>query len=240
MVRVWPRQVCPVSNAHPDDPHPIPSPSSVSFAGMVYQVDGDYGARAGAAPGSVLPSKVNNIPAGAVVKDLIGGEAFAMAVLSTGIVYVRLRTQNIVLFSPMHAQAECPSQCSLLCTPSSLPPSHAPDSAEAIPHRTSSRLRNALTLLNSQRLQVFRLLVVPPACLCRYGWGAGTNGQLCRSSGYSSLTNNLSAGKVDSSVLFANGCGSEDYTLLLSKGAYNLNVRCHLEWTMSVPPHGIH
>ncbi len=131
MVRVRPRQVCPVSNAHPDYPHPIPSPSSVSFAGMVYQVDGDYGARAGAAPGSVLPSKVNNIPAGAVVKDLIGGEAFAMAVLSTGIVYVRLRTRNILLFSPMHV--------SIALLPTSCPPSFP--RTRGYPHRTSSRLR---------------------------------------------------------------------------------------------------
>jgi hypothetical protein len=36
------------------------------------------------------------------------------------------------------------------------------------------------------------------------------------------MTNSLQAGPVDSKVRFSHGCGSEDYTLLLSQGAKSL------------------
>ena len=73
----------------------------------------------------------------------------------------------------------------------------------------------------------------------RYGWGAGTNGQLCRSSGYGSMTNSLQAGPVDSKVRFSHGCGSEDYTLLLSQGAKSLKCApmTHMHIVAHRPPH---
>ncbi len=57
---------------------------------------------------------------------------------------------------------------------------------------------------------------------CSYGWGAGTNGQLCRPSGYASLTNDRNAGLVDSNIRWKDACASEDYSLMLANSEWTV------------------
>jgi hypothetical protein len=65
-------------------------------AGEVLQVASDYSPVAGAAPGSVRPRRITGLPAsdvGLVATDLVAGEAFGMAVLNNGDVYVHGRSR---------------------------------------------------------------------------------------------------------------------------------------------------
>lgn len=61
-------------------------------AGKVFQIVSDYSLVAGLPDGRSKPRAVANIPPGSVIKDLIAGEAFAMAVLANGQVYVPTST----------------------------------------------------------------------------------------------------------------------------------------------------
>ena len=57
--------------------------------GAVWQIMGDYTALATRT--GFVPARVQNIPTGAVVTDLMAGEAFGMAVLQSGAVYVAVK-----------------------------------------------------------------------------------------------------------------------------------------------------
>ena len=57
--------------------------------GAVWQIMGDYTALATRT--GFVPTRVQNIPTGAVVTDLMAGEAFGMAVLQSGAVYVTVK-----------------------------------------------------------------------------------------------------------------------------------------------------